>query len=108
MSHPTVAAMVRAVVGTLVAVCALAFALQLWVWHEQRRPPPAAKDECAGCHSAVEGQEPGHASLSCAACHLGNRQTTEPRLAHVGLVRVPGNADDLDRTCGVAGCHAAH
>lgn len=96
--------MARAVVGALLAVLVLALALQWLVRHPQPVPPP--RDECAGCHAAVEGIEPGHASLSCAACHLGNRQTTEPRLAHVGLVRIPGNADDMDRTCGAAGCHA--
>ena len=96
--------MVRAVVGTLLAVCVLAAAMQWWVMHPA--PLAAPRDHCAGCHARLEGLEAGHASLSCAACHLGNTQTREEKLAHVGLVRIPGNVDDMDRTCGAVGCHA--
>ncbi len=96
--------MKRAVLGGLF-VLALATALQLWVSHEKGRPIPQGKDQCLTCHAGVEGIEPGHAELSCAACHLGNRLSTEERIAHLGLVKIPGNADDLDRTCGAAGCH---
>ena len=91
--------------AALIAVVALAALLQLWVRHAQHAPPPPSRDECGGCHLAVSGLEPGHAALSCAACHLGNTRTTNPRLAHVGLVRIPGNEADVDRTCGAAGCH---
>jgi hypothetical protein len=79
--------------------------LQLWVNQERGRPRPPPRDECARCHARVEGIEAGHASISCAACHLGNAFTTEPKLSHVGLVRIPGNAADMARTCGTAGCH---
>jgi len=89
-----------------VFVLALAAVLQVWVSHEKGRPLPEGKDQCLSCHAGVEGIEPGHAALSCAACHLGNRLSTEERVAHLGLVRIPGNAADLDRTCGAAGCHA--
>ncbi len=95
----------RGVVGSLVAVIALVVVLQVWVSHEKGRPIPGSSETCASCHVAVEGLEPGHASLSCAACHLGNERSQEPRVAHLGLVRIPGNADDLERTCGAAGCH---
>ncbi|MDP1825663.1 MAG: hypothetical protein Q8L48_20550 [Archangium sp.] len=95
----------RAVVGIVLAGLALGLVLQLWVMHEQGRPLPVRRDECAGCHRQVEGIEPGHATLSCAACHLGNAFTAEPKLSHVGLVRIPGNAADMARTCGASGCH---
>ncbi len=92
--------------ASLVAVLLLALAMQLAVTRARREPPPSPRDRCGECHAAVEGLEAGHATLSCAACHLGNRHTLEPALAHLGLVRIPGNAADMDRTCGASGCHA--
>ncbi|MFZ5444201.1 MAG: hypothetical protein ACOZQL_29665 [Myxococcota bacterium] len=97
----------RALASLLLFTVVLAAALQAWVRHEQQQPPPLAKDRCASCHRAVEGLEASHARLSCAACHLGNAATDDATLAHVGLVRVPGNVADMDRTCGAAGCHGA-
>lgn len=87
--------------GTLVA----AGALQALV----TRPvslPAQASDGCVRCHANVEGLEASHATLGCQQCHLGNAATQVPSLAHAGLVRIPGNLADAERTCGASGCHA--
>lgn len=99
--------MARLVTLTLLLTAALAVALQLWVNHAKRVPRAPAADQCRGCHLATSIPEESHASLGCASCHLGNATTREPKLAHAGLVRIPGNAADMDRTCGAAGCHQA-
>lgn len=93
-------------IAALLGVIALVVGLQSWVSREKGRPPPVVDDGCAGCHADVRGLEAAHAGLSCAACHLGNTRTNAEKLAHVGLVRIPGNVADMDRTCGSAGCHA--
>lgn len=103
------------VLGTL----ALTAALQAWVSVARRDAaavaasqavdagPPLESCQSAACHAAVVGIEPSHdpRRLGCATCHLGDPGTTDPTRAHAGLVRIPGNAADLARTCGAAGCH---
>lgn len=90
-------------VALLVGALVLGLALQAWVWSEQQHLTPVTIDGCASCHADVKGIEASHASSSCAVCHLGNPRSTEKQLAHLGLVRIPGNAADMDRTCGA--CH---
>jgi hypothetical protein len=97
----------------LAGLAALVVALQAWVSSERLRwreaPPPrpgaTAPDRCTNCHAGVEGLEASHASLGCADCHLGDRSAGGALEAHQGLVSLPGNLDDADRTCGRAGCH---
>ncbi|MBL8936262.1 MAG: hypothetical protein JNM69_17035 [Archangium sp.] len=67
------------------------------------RVEPAAPAGCGSCHA---DPEPTHAQLGCERCHLGNPNTAVREVAHVGLVRLPGQLDDAARTCGAAGCHA--
>lgn len=97
----------RALLGTLLFTLALAAGLQAWVRAEQAHPRAPVTSRCTSCHVAVEGLEASHATLGCEQCHLGNATTSEPALAHLGLVRIPGNVADMDRTCGAAGCHVA-
>lgn len=97
--------MARVVLVALLLTAALGVALQLLVDHERTASPRPVADQCRSCHLDTRLPEESHAALSCAACHLGNAATREPKLAHVGLVRIPGNAADMDRTCGAAGCH---
>ena len=72
----------------------------------RREPPSLTRDGagCASCHR-VTGVEDAHASLGCEACHLGQPDAGALPSAHAGLVRVPGNFDDMARTCGAAACH---
>lgn len=67
------------------------------------RVEPTPQTGCGSCH---DQHEPTHAQLDCDACHLGNRNTAVREVAHVRLVRLPGQLDDAQRTCGAAGCHA--
>lgn len=97
----------KRVAALLVATVVLGVALQAWVSRE-KGTSPATVDGCASCHTSMTtGLEVSHASLGCAACHLGAPRSTEKTIAHVGLVRIPGNVADMDRTCGASGCHEA-
>ena len=69
-----------------------------------RAPLPAAGAGCRACH-AVRGLEEAHAALGCEACHLGRPDAGAADEAHAGLVPVPGNFADMDRTCGTSACH---
>lgn len=76
-----------------------------WLAARQAAPSPAPIDGCARCHADVRGLEASHQALGCAACHLGDRAARDAAAAHAGLVLIPGNDADVDRTCGAAGCH---
>ena len=86
------------------------FALALALWGCNETPGPAAAPApagCVSCHGGVSGIEGPHAppAVGCEACHLGVPSAATAEAAHVGLVRLPGNDADLDRTCGTVGCH---
>jgi hypothetical protein len=82
----------------------LALGLTVWV----RTAPSeasAAHEQCSVCHAQVRGIEASHATVRCSGCHLGVPGSAVAQVAHTGLVRLPGNGDDAERTCGAAGCH---
>ena len=62
---------------------------------------------CIDCHYKMTGFEESHSSeiVGCNACHLGNPNTTNKKLAHTGMILIPGNLSDANKTCGVTGCH---
>ncbi len=64
-------------------------------------------ERCLQCHQPMKGFSPFHepARLGCSSCHLGNPQATQKTIAHQGMVVVPGNVADVDRTCGQVACH---
>lgn len=66
------------------------------------RVEPTTRAGCGSCHG---DREPTHPELGCEGCHLGNPNTTVREVAHLGLVKLPGQLDDAARTCGAAGCH---
>ncbi len=75
----------------------------------QRRPPlrPRHRPPALDCHAGVTGLEAAHAParrLSRPAT-AARPAASQAEAAHRGLVRIPGNAADLDRTCGAVGCH---
>jgi hypothetical protein len=86
--------------GTLV----LAMGLTVWV-RTGNRVMSAPREQCGVCHSQVRGIEASHSTVPCSGCHLGVSSSTVARVAHTGLVQLPGNFDDMERTCGAAGCH---
>lgn len=83
----------------------------------RRQPPPSATaalpvvlgrpEGCLLCHAGLRGLGNAHRpeSIGCAACHGGNVFSSDAAVAHAGMIRVPGNLADAQRTCGTSGCH---
>ena len=67
------------------------------------------REGCPVCHASARDLAPSHdpAALGCAVCHLGDPARPDADGAHAGMLRVPGNLDSVERTCGRAGCHDA-
>lgn len=43
--------------------------------------------------------------IGCESCHLGNSFTSNKEFAHKGVIVIPGNLSDAEKTCGATGCH---
>ncbi len=85
-----------------------------WVprWPVRVTAPPAVlgrAEGCLACHGTVSGLGDAHApaTIGCASCHGGDPFTLEATRAHRGLILVPGNLADAQRSCGQAACHLA-
>lgn len=63
------------------------------------------KESCLDCHQQYEGYSKYHNPklIGCTSCHLGNKYQFEKEKAHQGMVLIPGNLKDAEKTCGV--CH---
>ena len=93
----------------LAAAVAVAFVLGL-LWRGDGARIGVAlglSEGCVACHGGVTGLEGPHApaAIGCASCHSGNKATMDRKLAHVGMVLIPGNLADAAKTCGQSGCH---
>jgi len=64
-----------------------------------------SKESCQKCHTHTTGYSEYHNPelIGCVACHLGNPATTNKDESHKGMVLIPGNLSDADKTCGT--CH---
>jgi hypothetical protein len=73
-----------------------------------RRELPGAKETCLGCHKNYTGFVTAHnpGTIGCSSCHLGNPFEKEEKVAHKGMVLVPGNLSNARLTCGTSGCHS--
>lgn len=62
---------------------------------------------CIECHGEMEGLESAHSpeKIGCEACHLGNSFTSNKEFAHKGMIVIPGNLYDAEKTCGATVCH---
>ena len=62
---------------------------------------------CIECHGEMEGFESVHSPevIGCESCHLGNSFTSNKDFAHKGMIVIPGNISDAEKTCGAVGCH---
>jgi hypothetical protein len=62
---------------------------------------------CIDCHGEMDGFESAHSpeKIGCEACHLGNLFTSNKDFAHEGMITIPGNLSDAEKTCGAVGCH---
>ncbi|MEN8192025.1 MAG: cytochrome b N-terminal domain-containing protein [Bacteroidota bacterium] len=65
------------------------------------------REGCLYCHSDMEGFSPSHdpEAVGCASCHQGNTFTIEKSLAHSNLIKIPGNLETANLSCGQSGCH---
>ncbi|MCR8667333.1 hypothetical protein NO995_06555 [Aestuariibaculum sp. M13] len=63
-------------------------------------------ESCLQCHQQTKGFSEYHNPelIGCANCHLGNTADFNKAGAHKGMVLIPGNLIDAQRTCGT--CHA--
>ncbi len=59
---------------------------------------------CASCHGKMIGFSGGHTDLSCISCHLGN-DLDFSKSAHENMISIPGNLDNVSKTCSQVGCH---
>jgi len=63
------------------------------------------KESCQNCHQQNTGFSDYHNPelIGCISCHLGNPDTMNKDESHEGMVLIPGNLSDADKTCGK--CH---
>ncbi len=97
---------------TLLLVLLIAFALvmkeNMTSRPEQLAVTTTGKVEmCLTCHT-TEKLDAAHDSkvLGCSVCHLGDAMAIDKDVAHVGIVKNPGDLRVVEKTCGVEGCHA--
>ena len=65
------------------------------------------RESCLVCHDAMEGFSPAHdpKAIGCISCHEGNPFSIDKIQAHRGMILIPGNLIDANRSCGTANCH---
>ena len=65
------------------------------------------KEGCLACHADVSGFSASHnpEALGCFSCHGGDPFTLNKNDAHYGMILIPGNLADAERTCGTTDCH---
>ena len=63
------------------------------------------KESCFQCHVSKSGFSEYHNPelIGCVSCHLGNPESNEKEISHLGMVLIPGNLSDAEETCG--SCH---
>ncbi len=64
-----------------------------------------SKESCQNCHTQNTGFSEYHNPelIGCVSCHLGNPTVMDKDESHKGMVLIPGNLSDADKTCGK--CH---
>jgi hypothetical protein len=62
-------------------------------------------ESCLQCHQNTTGYSAYHNPelIGCTSCHLGNKSSLDKDKAHKGMVLIPGNLVDAEKTCGK--CH---
>ena len=63
------------------------------------------KESCLSCHKNTSGYSSYHNPelIGCASCHLGNIVSNDKDESHKGMILIPGNLSDANKTCGK--CH---
>lgn len=62
---------------------------------------------CLSCHNEMKGFTASHSpdAIGCSSCHAGNPFSFDKDEAHAGMVLIPGNEKDYNRSCGTSDCH---
>jgi formate-dependent nitrite reductase cytochrome c552 subunit len=65
------------------------------------------QESCLICHADMQGFRPSHSpeAIGCVSCHQGNAFALNKEAAHRGMITIPGNLADAERSCGTADCH---
>lgn len=65
------------------------------------------KESCVLCHDDVAGFTASHdpKAIGCFSCHGGHPFESDNKEAHEGMLLIPGNLTDANRSCGTANCH---
>lgn len=65
------------------------------------------KESCIVCHDNVQGFTASHnpQAIGCFSCHGGHPFESDKNQAHEGMLLVPGNLADANRSCGTTNCH---
>jgi len=65
------------------------------------------KESCIQCHGEVKGFSPYHnpQKIGCSSCHLGDTSVKTKLEAHYGMIRIPGNLNSANQSCGQVNCH---
>ncbi len=67
-----------------------------------------SQESCQSCHTEMTGFAASHnpKKIGCVACHLGDPKAEEKEASHAGMIVIPGNLADAERTCSTSECHA--
>ncbi len=65
------------------------------------------RESCMICHDGMQGFSPAHDpnAIGCVSCHQGDPFSIDKNQSHRGMILIPGNLADADRSCGTAECH---
>lgn len=65
------------------------------------------RESCLLCHDGIQGFSPAHDpnAIGCISCHQGNPFSVDKDQSHQGMILIPGNLADANRSCGTADCH---
>ena len=65
------------------------------------------REGCLVCHSGMKGFSSSHdpEAIGCFSCHQGNPLSIDKKTAHENLIKIPGNLDTAEKSCGKSGCH---
>jgi quinol-cytochrome oxidoreductase complex cytochrome b subunit len=65
------------------------------------------RESCLVCHDQMQGFSPAHdpQAIGCISCHQGNPFTIDKDQSHRGMILIPGNLADANRSCGTVDCH---
>lgn len=65
------------------------------------------RESCLVCHAQMQGFSPAHdpSAIGCISCHQGNPFSIDKKESHRGMILIPGNLTDANRSCGTTNCH---